>query len=305
MNAVSSSLYPFEGHFLEVAGGIRMHYLDEGAGTPVVMVHGNPTWSFYYRDLVRALRGEHRCIVPDHVGCGFSDKPGDEDYTYTLSRRVEDLGALIDHTVPDGQVDLVLHDWGGMIGMTWAAQNPERVRRLVLLKTAAFRNPKLERLPFSLWLVRNTALGTLLVRGFNAFSRGATRMAVTKKKLPREVRDAYAAPYDSWHNRIATLRFVQDIPLKAGDPGFDLVNDTEARLSEHFSETPTLICWGERDFVFDGPFLETWERHMPHAEVIRFPDCGHYVLEDAGDVIVPRVQAFLAPSPAAFERVSG
>ena len=82
-------LYPFESHWLDLSG-IRMHYVDEGAGQPVVMVHGNPTWSFYFRDLIRELRSTHRVIAVDHVGCGLSDKPGDADYSYTLQRRVED-----------------------------------------------------------------------------------------------------------------------------------------------------------------------------------------------------------------------
>ncbi len=294
MNAVSRSLYPFEGYRLDIRDGVRMHYLDEGEGAPVVMVHGNPTWSFYYRDLVRALRDERRCIAPDHIGCGFSDKPDDDAYSYTLSQRIEDLGALIDHAVPQGPVDLVLHDWGGMVGMGWAVKNPERVRRLVLLNTAAFLNPKDQRLPVSLWLVRNTALGTLLVRGFNAFSRGATRMAVKKAKLSKEVRDAYCAPYDSWANRIATLRFVQDIPLKPSDPGYEIIAETEATLGALFADTPTIIFWGRKDFVFDDAFLDRWRTLLPHAEVVDFPDCGHYVLEDARDEILPRVRAFLA-----------
>jgi len=294
VNAVSHSLYPFEGRHLELDGGVRMHYLDCGDGPAVVMVHGNPTWSFYYRDLVGTLSHAHRCVVPDHIGCGYSDKPDDDVYPYTLARRIDDLCALIDHAIPEGPIDLVLHDWGGMIGMGWAVRHPERVRRIVLLNTAAFRNPKDERLPVSLWLVRNTALGAVLVRGFNAFSRGATRMAVTKKRLPREVRDAYCAPYDSWQNRIATLRFVQDIPLKPADPGYDLINEIEARFPALFADTPVLLLWGERDFVFDDAFLQTWIEHLPHAEVHRYPDCGHYVLEDAGDDIRPRVDAFLA-----------
>ena len=88
--------YPFTGHYLDL-DGLRYHYLDEGAGEPVVMVHGNPSWSFYYRNLVLALRERYRCIVPDHIGCGFSDKPGDDRYDYTLARRVDDLERLIDH----------------------------------------------------------------------------------------------------------------------------------------------------------------------------------------------------------------
>src|SRR6184192_124065 len=117
--AIDRDLYPFAGHFFDTGGGIRLHYLDEGHGPPVVMVHGNPTWSFYYRDLVRRLRGRYRCVVPDHVGCGLSDKPPAARYPYSLERRVADLTALLDHLRLDRDVTLVLHDWGGMIGTAW------------------------------------------------------------------------------------------------------------------------------------------------------------------------------------------
>lgn len=292
--AIPAELYPFAGRTLDV-GGLRMHYLDEGAGEPVLMVHGNPTWSFYYRDLARALRDDHRVVVPDHIGCGLSDKPGDEQYPYTLARRVDDLGALVEHAIPDGPLTLVLHDWGGMIGMGWAVRHPERVARIVLLNTAAFHKPPGKKLPSTLRLARDSAVGALLVRGFNAFARGATRMAVTRP-LPKPVRDAYCAPYDSWASRIATLRFVQDIPLAPGDPGYDLVSDVESRLTV-FRDRPTLICWGDRDFVFDHHFLERWQALLPDAEVHRFPDAGHYVLEDARDAIIPLVRRFLDAHP--------
>ena len=287
---VDPALYPFEGRYFD-RGGHRLHYLDEGQGPTVVMVHGNPSWSFYYRDLVLGLRGTHRCIVPDHIGCGLSDKPGDAEYQYTLASRVDDLDALLAEVAPAGPVTLVLHDWGGAIGMGWAVKHTERVDRIVLLNTGAFPNPKAQKLPFGLWLARNTALGTLLVRGFNAFSAGATRMAVSKP-MPRAVRSAYKAPYDSWANRIATLRFVQDIPLGPQDPAFEVINGIAAGLTG-LRDKPMLICWGEGDFVFDSAFLAEWERRFPAAEVVRYADAGHYVLEDAGAEIIPRVRSFV------------
>ncbi len=292
---VPRHLYPFEHHFFE-RDGLRQHYLDEGAGEPVVMLHGNPTWSFHYRDLVRALAGQCRAVVPDHIGCGFSDKPGDDRYPYRLARRVDDLEALLDHLGLVADLTLVLHDWGGMIGIGYALRHPERVRRLVVLNTAACRLPPGKRLPWQLWLVRNTALGALLVRGFNAFARGATRVSCTRVRLSREVRDAYCAPYSSWHDRIATLRFVQDIPLGPADPGYDLLVEAERRLPE-LRRCPTLVCWGMRDFVFDQTFLEGWCEQLPQAEVHRFPDCGHWVLEDAGDEIAELVRRFLRDHP--------
>ncbi|WP_279384383.1 alpha/beta fold hydrolase [Geotalea toluenoxydans] len=119
--------YPFTGNYLDL-NGLAYHYLDEGSGDPVVMVHGNPSWSFYYRNLVLALRDRYRCIVPDHMGCGFSDKPDDDRYDYTLPRRVDDLERLLDHLQLSKNVTLVVHDWGGMIGMAYAVRHPERIK---------------------------------------------------------------------------------------------------------------------------------------------------------------------------------
>ena len=286
--------YPFRSHFLDL-DGVRLHYVDEGSGPPVVMLHGNPTWSYYYRDLARALSDTHRVIVPDHVGCGLSDKPDDGRYEYRLRRRVQDVETLLERLEVRADVTLVVHDWGGMIGLGWAVRHPERLKRLVVLNTAAFRLPAAKPLPWSLRVCRATPLGPLLVRGLNAFSRAAVRWCVTRPLAP-EVRQAYLAPYDSWAHRIAVLRFVQDIPLRPGDPSYDLVCDVESRL-ERLRDVPLLICWGERDFVFDRHFLAGWRHRFPRAEVHSFADAGHLVLEDAGAQILPLVRAFLQKEP--------
>jgi len=293
---VPYELYPFEGHHHDL-GGLRYHYLDEGRGDPVVMVHGNPTWSFYYRRLVLALRDEYRCIVPDHIGMGLSDKPGDNRYSYRLERRIDDLESLLDSLSLDVPVTLVLHDWGGAIGMGWAARHPERVGRIVLLNTAAFHLPSTKPFPWPLWLVRNTPIGPGLVQGLNGFAWGATKVAF-RSRVPKEVRKAYCAPYDSWDNRISTLRFVQDIPLKTGEPGYELISDLDASLAQ-FQDRPALICWGDKDFVFDHHFLRIWTDRWPQAEVHQFADAGHYVMEDAADRIIPLVQRFLRDHPLA------
>ena len=276
--------------------GIRLHYLDEGSGDPVVMVHGNPTWSFYYRNLVEALSGEYRTIVPDHIGCGLSEKPGDSDYAYTLKTRVDDLEALLDHLGVDRGITLVLHDWGGMIGMAYAARHPERIARLILLNTAAFPLPPAKPLPPALRLGRDSKLGAFLIRGLNAFAVVASRVGCKRNPMPRDLRAAYVSPYDSWANRIATLRFVQDIPLGPHDPAFEIVTATADKLTV-FAETPTLIGWGLKDFVFDRHFLDEWTRRFPGAKVHAFEDCGHYILEDAGGELIPLIHAFLAAHP--------
>lgn len=259
------------------------------------MVHGNPSWSFYYRNLIAELASDHRVIAPDHVGCGLSDKPDDDRYEYRLARRVADLEALLDHLQVTENVTLVVHDWGGMIGFAYATRYPQRISRLVVLNTGAFRKPAGKSLPWQLWLARNTWLGAFMVRGLNAFARGTVRIGCCRRRMPKEIRDAYLAPYDSWANRIATLRFVQDIPLNPGDPSYDLVLETEQSL-DRLKNCPMLICWGEKDFVFDHHFLDDWIRRFPDADVRRFPDAGHYVLEDAADEVVPAIAEFCRSS---------
>jgi pimeloyl-ACP methyl ester carboxylesterase len=296
--ALPTSLYPFTSHYLDLQG-LRYHYLDEGRGDPVVMLHGNPTWSFYYRNLVLGLRDSYRTVVPDHIGCGLSDKPDDSRYEYSLRQRVGDLEKLLEHLGLQENLTLVLHDWGGMIGMTYAHRHPEQIKRLVILNTAAFPLPRGKRLPWSLWWCRNTPFGPLLVRGLNAFSRGAVRYC-SRQPLSSEVRNGYLAPYDSWHNRIAVLRFVQDIPLGPSDRGFDLVCEVAEGL-HRFAGLPMLLCWGEQDFVFDHFFLDEWCRRFPAAEVHRFPEAGHFVLEDAGAAILPLLRDFLRRHPLPAE----
>ncbi len=272
---------------------MRLHYLDEGPtdAPPVLMLHGNPTWSFYYRNLVKALSGKFRCIVPDHIGCGLSDKPPDDQYDYRLASRIEDIDTLVRHLDLCAPLTLVVHDWGGMIGFAWAVRNPARISKMVILNTAAFPIPEEKRMPPALRLVRDLKLGQFLTLRFNAFSAIAARVGF-KQPVPKEVRDAYKLPYDSPANRIATARFVQDIPLDEKDPGFDIL----LRTAEHLyllKDNPCLIAWGERDFVFDKTFLNRWLEFYPQAELHRYPDCGHYILEDGGPALVDTISKFI------------
>ena len=229
-------LYPFESHYLD-RGGLKYHYLDEGSGAPVVMVHGNPTWSFFYRDMVAALRDRYRVVVPDHMGCGLSDKPDPLQYGFRYRNRVDDLEALLDHLGLEEDVTLVVHDWGGAIGLACAVRRPERIARLVILNTAAFLPPKEKKLPWQLWLVRNVpTVAVPLVLGFNGFARGAARVCA-RTRLPRDVAAGFLAPYNSWHNRLATLKFVQDIPWRPGDPSYDTLQQTTAGLKHLADKT--------------------------------------------------------------------
>jgi len=285
--------YPFESHTLNLHG-LNLHYIDEGPkdAPPILMLHGNPTWSFYYRRLISALRTSHRVIVPDHIGMGLSDKPDEKHYDFTLARRVTDLEKLIDSLHLTHPLTLIVHDWGGMIGMAYASHQPDRIAKLIILNTGAFTLPKTKKMPWQLTLARTPILGALLVRGLNAFSLGAVKDCVMHP-MPDQVANAYCAPYNSWHNRLAVHRFIQDIPLRTGDRAYKIVAEVEENLPQ-FQDRPTLICWGMKDFVFDIHFLNRWLELFPAAQVHRFQDAGHYVLEDAHDKILPLIQHFLA-----------
>ena len=289
------TLFPFKRNYLD-RNGQQYHYVDEGTGEPVVMVHGNPSWSFYYRHLIKSLSAHYQCIAVDHIGCGLSDKPTDKDYQYTLKNRIDDLEALLESLNITENITLVVHDWGGMIGMGYAARHPQRIKRLVILNTAAFHLPKQKSFPIALFICRNTFVGTVLVRGFNAFSAIASYIGVKRKPMAKEIRQAYVAPFNSWKNRISTLRFVQDIPLFPNDKNYQLVADINDSL-KHFQKVPTIICWGLKDFVFDAHFLDLWKEKMPHASINEFADCGHYILEDASEQVIPLIEKFMAENP--------
>jgi haloalkane dehalogenase len=205
---------------------------------------------------------------------------------------VDDLEQLLDKLGVNEKITLVLHDWGGMIGMAYAVRYPERIERLVIMNTAAFHLPKEKPFPLALKICRDTAIGSLLVRGFNAFSLAASFVGCKRNPMPAELRQAYRLPYDSWQNRIATLRFVQDIPLAPGDRNYDLISKVAAGIGQ-FQDLPMAIFWGELDFVFDRHFLAEWQRRFPKAEIHSYPDAGHYILEDMKDEVAPLISEFL------------
>jgi haloalkane dehalogenase len=279
------SLYPFESRWLTLEG-VRYHYLDEGSGPPLLLVHGNPTWSFYWRNLVLALRAKCRLIVPDHVGCGLSDKP--QQYPYTLAQHTQNLVALVDELGLD-QVTLLAHDWGGAIGMGAAVARPEKFARFALFNTATFRS---HRCPWRIRACRVPVIGPLAVRGLNAFARAALRMAIShRERMTPAVRAGLIAPYDSWNNRIAVLRFVQDIPLSPRHASYAKLAEIEQGLAQ-FRQHPVMLVWGMQDWCFTPHFLDRWIDFFPQAEVHRLADAGHYVAEDAWERIVPLVERF-------------
>jgi len=284
------SLYPFRSNYFEIDGQ-RMHYLDEGCGETLLLVHGNPTWSFYWRNLVLGLRDRYRLIVPDHIGCGLSDKP--QRYAYCLTQHIQNLVSLI-RELDLQAVTLVAHDWGGAVGLGAALAEPQRFARFVLMNTAAFRS---RMIPLRIRICRTPVLGALAVRGLNGFARAAIRMAVAHhERMTPGVMQGLLAPYNSWANRIATHEFVRDIPLSTRDRSYAMLEGIERRLPS-LRGRPWQFIWGMRDWCFTPHFLDRFLEFIPDAEVHRLTDAGHYVVEDAHERITPLMQQFFANHP--------
>ena len=293
-----AELYPYESHFHQVDGG-SMHYLDEGPreAAPVLALHGNPTWSFHFRALVDALSDERRVIVPDHMGMGLSDRP--KDWRYDLEGHVSNLERLV-LALDLKHLTLVLHDWGGAIGMGLATRHPERIGRIVVLNTAAFPGG---RMPLRIALSRLPGMGRLAVQGGNAFLRAALSQAV-EQPLPEAVRRGYLLPYLESQEREAIWRFVRDIPTTPQHPSFDTLQRIAKDLP-CLANRPMSILWGERDWCFTPAFRRVWQERFPAAEVHRFEQAGHWVIEDAGSELLARLRVWLArTSPHPTERAS-
>lgn len=278
--------YPFRNHYLLRPMGWQ-HFLDQGQGRPILMLHGNPTWSFFYRELVKKLQSERRCIVPDHMGCGLSDRP--QAWDYRLQGHIDNVLAILDHLKIE-QFDLVVHDWGGAIGMGVATQMPDRVGRITILNTAAFRS---QRIPWRIAICKTPLIGEFLVRQFNAFAGAAAHMAVTRP-MPKSIRKSYLFPYGNWLDRIATHRFVADIPLKPIHPSYPTLLKIEESL-EVLKDKPMSIHWGMKDFCFNKHFLDEWKRRFPEAKSHEYRDAGHYLMEDQPLVTEDICQFLLKP----------
>jgi haloalkane dehalogenase len=296
-------LYPFKSNWW-THNGRRYHYIDEGEGEILLMLHGNPTWSFYYRNLVSAFKDRYRVIVPDMMGCGLSDRPSEADYDFRYRTRIEDIEAFMDFLGLKKDITLIAHDWGGIIGSGVAGRNPEKFSRYILFNTAGFRMPKGKRLPLRLRYARYfPKLPRCQMLGLNAFAYLATYMGVGKK-MSKEVRRGLLAPYNSWKNRIAIYRFVKDIALDPKDPSYVTISETDENLHK-LRGKPMMIYWGAKDFIFDLDILEVWKQRFPEAEVYLDETAGHYVLEDVPEEIIKRMEHFLSKNPLKKKKKGG
>ena len=278
--------YPYASNNLTLPNGTKMHFVDEGAGPVVLMLHGNPTWSFYYRDLIRQLSASgYRCIAPDHIGCGLSDKP--KDYNYTLVQRIEDIESLIDH-LGIRQFSLILHDWGGAIGCGVAGRKPDAIEKLVLLNTGAFLT---KRIPLRIAAIKLPYFGEAIIRGLNGFAGPATNMAV-KIPLNPAVKRGMLWPYRCWADRVAIWNFVKDIPLHKRHPSYDTLAEVQAGLAK-LVDKPVQLIWGAKDFCFNLHFHSRFQTYFPKAKSVVYPKFGHYILEDAGKDAWQKIEDFL------------
>lgn len=277
--------YTFQPNYLSLDGN-KLHYIDEGDGPVIVMVHGNPTWSYFFRRAITLLKTNYRVIAVDHMGCGLSDKP--QKYNYTLAQHIENVERLLEHLEVE-KYSLVVHDWGGAIGFGCAVKSPSSIEKIVIMNTAAFRS---SRIPFRIQLCRLPVLGKIIVRLFNGFAWPALFMAV-EQKMPKDVAQAYVHPYDSWNNRVAVHRFVMDIPMSPEHESYGSLVEIEDQLeSLQALKIPVMILWGGQDFCFNTSFYDEWKRRFPGAENHFFADGGHYILEDKWPEIAPLLKTF-------------
>ena len=298
--------WPYEPRWFDSADG-RLHYVDEGPrdGKPVVMVHGNPTWGYLYRNFISGLvDAGFRCVVPDHLGFGRSDKP-DDAKLYQVPRHAERLDALLE-SLDLHEATLVCQDWGGPTGFYWATRHPERLAALCVLNTIAHRPRREVELPLPLKLFRTPIVGEVMVKGANLFVRVFLLKAgiMHKDRIDANMRAAYTTPHPTYASRTSILVFPREIPADQTGRVADFLGEVEAGLEE-LKDKPTMIAWAMKDVAFLPQYLdEMWLRSFPNAVVLRLPDAGHYVQEDAYERIVPKLIGHLrsvfppVPAPA-------
>lgn len=281
---VSDALFPFESRFFDTPDGHRMHYLDEGEGSPIVFVHGNPSWSFEYRDIVAGLREEFRCIAVDHIGFGLSSR-SDRREDHHPAAHAERFTALLEQ-LDVRDATLFLSDWGGPIGLDFARRYPERVARLVVANTWCW--PVSDDRHFRMFsFMMRSPVGQFLIKRFNVF---------VTQVMPRAVADkAVLTPEVMRHYRGAQPRGQRD--ACAAFPGHIIgASDWLASIwgdRAAFADKPTLALWGLRDIAFRRQELERWQSALADAEVHEFEDVGHFVAEEAPDRILPLLREFM------------
>ncbi|MGB7347602.1 MAG: alpha/beta fold hydrolase [Pirellulaceae bacterium] len=299
MKSIASDLLPYTSHEIDVHG-FKLRYLDEGHGDETLLcVHGNPTWSYYYRSIVDRFRDNYRVIAVDHLGCGRSDRPRRDQFGYTMADHRDNLVTLIDQ-LNLKNITLIAHDWGGAIGLASLVARRERFRRIVLLNTGAFPPPYV---PKRIALLRLPLLGPLAIRGLNLFAGPAITMAMSRNQLSDDVARGLLAPYRTWAQRVAIDSFVRDIPLTKKHPTYETLRQLESDLSS-LADMPSMLVWGMKDWCFNSQCLTRFQAAWPNATTVEIPDAGHYVIEDAPTETVDAISEFLSQNSVATSNTS-
>ncbi len=283
-----TALYPWEQKRLLV-NGRRMAYVDEGEGPPVLLLHGNPTWGFLYRDFVTPLvAAGYRAIVPDCIGAGYSDKPR-VDTAYSLAHHIANLVSLIDQLDLKG-LTVIGQDWGGPQGVGAALQRLDRVRAMVLMNTWLFtdyvgefhQNPR----PWTTW--HAPLIGPIFMKRYKVLSHGGTS-TISKRRMTRDEKRAYHHVYDEADSETVCMTWPRSIPLKEGDRGWADMKMIEDRLGE-LSNIPIQLIWGVDDPVFDTGYRDRMLKVLPHAEgPVNFDRASHFLQDDRGPDIVQAI----------------
>ena len=278
-------IFPFSSHYLTLPDGEWMHYIDEGSGPLLVLVHGNPTWSFLFRHLIAYFRRTHRVIAMDHVGMGLSSRP--RKYSYNLRQHSRNLKTLLSFIGVGNEIktfSMLVHDWGCPIGLgaamdLSASQDLSLIEQLFITNSASFRS---KNIPSRINLLKGR-LGSFAITRMNLFAKMALFMAPAKRLHPK-IKEALLFPYQTPRDRIGIDHFVQDIPLTTDDESYSSLKRIEDKLKT-LKTTPAII-WGMKDFCFDKTFLDTWIKIYPEAKVFELHEASHYLFEDAAKEII-------------------
>ncbi|MDD9991449.1 MAG: alpha/beta fold hydrolase [Rhodospirillales bacterium] len=282
---VSEEMFPFESRFFTTPSGHRMHYVDEGEGEPIVFVHGNPSWSFEFRNLIAGLRSERRCVAPDHIGFGLSAR-SDRREDHHPEAHARAFAALLDH-LDLKDITLFMTDWGGPIGLDFARLQPDRVKRIVVANTWCW--PVADDFHFTCFsFLMSSWLGQFMVKRRNMFVTRVMPKAVGDRScLTPEVIAHYRNAQSTPHARAALAALPGHI-VGASDWLGTIWRDRAA-----FADKPALILWGHKDIAFRKKELGLWRAALSQAEVREFPDCGHFLAEEAPKEVLGTLRDFM------------
>lgn len=274
--------YPFQFHYFKTNAG-EMHYVDEGSGEPILFVHGTPAWSFLYREQIKALSQTNRCIALDHIGFGLSDKP--KDFDGTPKAHSERLEALVNHLQLDN-ITLVVHDFGGPIGLSFALRNPDKIKRIVIMNTWLWEtesNPEVHKVD----KILNSWLGKFIYLNLNFSPKVLLKQGFyDKTKLTKSIHAHYTNVFPNKNSRHGLLKIGQAL-LGSSD-----WYQQQWEQIDKLKNKPVLIMWGTKDTFIKPDFLEKWQEKLPTAKVVKY-DCGHFLQEEKASEVTSQIKAFI------------